>query len=410
MTDDDASARILSRRLPGATVLQIVPALNDQPTARAAVSVAAALLQIGARAMVASAPGMLVAQLQALGGEWVQMETTTHNPLRLQRSARRLGELIKAERVDVIHAYGAPAAWSARRAIKDTSTFLVTTYAGAPPARKERGSFYLGALTAGHRIITESGYAADLILKQRNLPADRIVAISPSIDTARFDPSAVSRERIAILRHSWGIRPGWRLALVPGALTPACGQMTAVDAVRILINGGMRGVVVVVAGESEGDDDYARALDMRIEAQGLGGLVRRIEQCPDMPAAYVMADLVIVPCVEPHTFAVAAAEAQVMAKPVIASSVGVLPEIILAPPHVEPDARTGWLVPPAEPVELARAVATALALDDSIRQAIGRRARELAAKRFSARHVAASVLAVYAELLAHGQEQELRSA
>src|SRR5262249_45364552 len=66
---DEGPGRMLARRLPGATVLQIVPSLSDQPEARAAVNVASALLRSGARAMIAGSPGMLVGQLQALGGE-----------------------------------------------------------------------------------------------------------------------------------------------------------------------------------------------------------------------------------------------------------------------------------------------------------------------------------------------------
>ena len=72
-----SETRSLSRRLPGATVLQIVPALTDEAAARAAVNVASALLRSGARAMVAGGPGMLVGQLQALGGEWVQFASAS---------------------------------------------------------------------------------------------------------------------------------------------------------------------------------------------------------------------------------------------------------------------------------------------------------------------------------------------
>ena len=52
-----------------------------------------------------------------------------------------------------------------------------------------------------------------------------------------------------------------------------------------------------------------------------------------------------------------------MARPVIATSVGPLPENVAAPPRIRDELRTGWVVPPDDPVELARAIATALALD-----------------------------------------------
>lgn len=402
MAVDEAPARTPMRRLPGATVLQIVPALVDEPAARAAVNVASALLRSGARALVAGGAGMLIGQLQALGGEWVQYASLTRNPIKLRGNARALSELIGRERIDIVHAYSAPAAWSARIAIHNTGARLVTTYAGAPAERRKLVSLYRKALTSGHRIVAESEHAADLVIKRHKIAPERIVAIPPSIDTARFDPTAVSAERMAILRHGWGIRPGWRVILVPGRLSPARGQMTLVDAVRILVNGGMRGVAFILADDGPGDSEYAQAIVHRIEAQGIGGLVRRVGHCADMPAAYAIADLIVVPSVEPATFSQTAAEAHAMAKPVIASAVGVLPEIVLGPPRVDDDARTGWLVNPSDPIALARALAAALALDDSILQATGNRARRLAETRFSPGRVAAAALAVYASLLENG--------
>jgi glycosyltransferase involved in cell wall biosynthesis len=310
-----------------------------------------------------------------------------------------LADLIARERVDVVHAYSGTAARCAHRAVRETGAWLVTTYAGAPPARRDLASLHHGALALGHRVLVESEHAADLVIARYRVPPERVLAIAPSIDTARFDPGAVSPERVAILRHAWGIRPGWRVVLIPGRLTRGHGQMVALDAVRILLNGGMRGVAFILAGDSDADGDYAGALGARIEAQGIGGVVRRVGRCPDMPAAYTVADLVLVPDAEPTTFSPVAAEAQAMARPVIASAIGALPEIVAAPPQVEDDARSGWLVKPGDPIELARAIAAALALDDEIRHDVGRHARRGAEVRFSPSRVAAAVLAVYSGLL-----------
>ena len=82
------------RTLAGATVLQIVPALREEPAARTALNVAAALREIGARALVAAEDGPLVAELTASGGEWVPLVNATVNPFRLRRSARTLLRLI----------------------------------------------------------------------------------------------------------------------------------------------------------------------------------------------------------------------------------------------------------------------------------------------------------------------------
>src|SRR5262249_21534633 len=132
---DEAPARARARRLPGATGVQIVPALVDEPAARAAVNVSSALLRSGARALVAGGSGMLIGQLQALGGEWVDFASTTVNPLKLRSNARALADIIARERVDILHAYSGASARSAHKAVRNTGAWLVTTYPGAPPAR-----------------------------------------------------------------------------------------------------------------------------------------------------------------------------------------------------------------------------------------------------------------------------------
>src|SRR3989442_1973467 len=118
-----------------------------------------------------------------------------------------------------------------------------------------------------------------------------------------------------------------------------------------------------------------------------------------MRAADAMADLVIVRNAEPSTSNPVAAEAQAMARPVIASSIGALPEIVRAPPHVDEDDRTGWLVNPSDPIALARAIAAALALEAPVRQAVGARARRHAEARFSPARPAATTLGGYTALL-----------
>ena len=120
------------RTLAGATIVQIVPALRESPVARTAVNVAHALLQSGARALVASDDGPLVAELKAFGGEWVPLINATVNPFRLRRAARTLEQLIASERVDILHAQSTGGAWSANMAAGQVAVWLVTTLPDVP--------------------------------------------------------------------------------------------------------------------------------------------------------------------------------------------------------------------------------------------------------------------------------------
>lgn len=396
----DGAAAGGSGGLAGATVLQAIPALRDEAAGHAALDLALALLRAGARALVAGAGGPLVGELQALGGEWIELEFAS-SALRRRRNAEALRALATAERIDLVHAQGVEVARCALAARRRGHPRLVTSYLGAPPAPSWTAPPQ-DAMARGDIVIAPSQFAADLIVARHKIRRETVVVIHPGLDAERFDPARVSLERVQALRSAWRIGPRDRVILAPGRLVPAQGQLTLVDAVRLLVNGGLREVVFVLAGDRTADPDYAAAVDRRVVAQGLGPIFRRVARCPDMPAAYAMADAVAAPAEAPMIFSAIAAEAQAMARAVIASAIGALPELVLAPPPGAPGPRTGWLVHPGDPDELAYAIAGLLAAGAAARREIEAEARRFAAMAFAKPQVTAAMLAVYGELLDAG--------
>jgi glycosyltransferase involved in cell wall biosynthesis len=385
------------RGLPGATVLHILPALVESPAARAVVDTAVALLRSGARVLVASEDGPLNTELQGFGGEWVRLTTESANPIAASRNARTLSNLVATERVDLVHAVGNGASRSAAALKKRAGVWLVHTYDTHDTHRTVRDRAYARALSAGDRVIVPSQYIADHVATRHQVAREKLAVISRRIDQ-RFDPPSISPERATVLRRGWKIPRGHRVVLMPGRIDPAKGQLTLVETARILTNGGLRGVVFVLAGENKQHFDYAKKIATQAEAHGVAHLIRQIGVCPDMAGAYLAADLVAIPQIEPPAFPLAAAEAMAMARPVIATNVGALPEVVLAPPHVLESARTGWLAEPDDPVSFARALAEALAAEASVYSAIGTRARRLANQFFTPARTAAAALDLYANL------------
>src|SRR5216684_6055039 len=157
VSNGNGDTHVPPRTLAGATILQIVPALREGPVARTAVNVAYALLQSGARALIAADDGPLVAELKAFGGEWVPLINATVNPLKLRSSARALEQLIASERVDIVHAQSIGGAWSANMAAAQIAVWLVTTLPDVPATSGLR-AYWAGALARGDRVITPSNY------------------------------------------------------------------------------------------------------------------------------------------------------------------------------------------------------------------------------------------------------------
>jgi glycosyltransferase involved in cell wall biosynthesis len=387
------------RSLAGATILQLVPALHDDPAGNAAVDIALTLLQSGARAIVAGDEGALVGKLCAFGGEWLPMTHHTINPLRIFQNARRLAHLIADERIDIVHAQSAAGAWSAHSAIDRMPIHLVTSFPDRVPARSWAGDWFRRSLARGDRVIAPSSYVSRAMIERYKLPVERVTVIPRAIDTAAFGPASVSADRANSLRRAWGVLPGTRVILVPGRLAPWNGQLDMIDAARLLAAGRDGNIVFVFAGDDRTEPRYVRALRRQARMHGIDTLCRLIGQCPDMPAAFATADVVAVPAIEPPLSGRVVAEAQASARPVVATTVGVLPEYVLAPPRMNNELRTGWLVAPGNVADIARAITSALTLDATSYEALGARARQFAQFAFSAESVADAIRDVYTSLL-----------
>jgi glycosyltransferase involved in cell wall biosynthesis len=392
--------RVKPRSLSGATILQLVPALRDDPASHAAVDIALTLLQSGARAIVAGEGGPLVGELRAFGGEWLPMANDTANPLRIRGNAGKLSQLIAAERIDIIHAQCAGAAWSAIAATDRMPVFLVTSFPDRLAADSWPGSLIRGSLARGDRVIAPSSFVSRAMIERYRIAPERITVIPRAVDTAAFSPAAINVERVAALRRTWGILPQVRVVLVPGRVAPWNGQMVMIDAARLMVAGGDRNVVFVFAGDDRVELRYTKALRRRARLHGIDTLCRFIGYCPDMPLALAAADVVVVPALEPPLSGRAAAEAQAMGRPVIVTTVGVLPENMLGPPRMPEELRTGWLVRPGNIADLARACSQALKLNVTAYEALGARARQFAEFMFSPQSVADAIRGVYTSLLA----------
>src|SRR5712692_5324157 len=154
--------------------------LREEPVARTALNVASALVQSGARALVAAEEGPLVGELTAFGGEWAPLVNATVNPFRLRRSARTLERLIASEHIEIVHAQSVGGAWIARMAAARIPVRLVTTLLDVP-ASGLRG-YWAGALARGDSVITPSNFAAAPAMTRHKIPPERVTVIPRSID------------------------------------------------------------------------------------------------------------------------------------------------------------------------------------------------------------------------------------
>ncbi|MGV7030344.1 glycosyltransferase family 4 protein [Methylobacterium symbioticum] len=388
--------------LAGACVLQIIPELEAGGAERTAVDVAEGLAAAGARALVATEGGRLVGELQAKGGSWVPFPAASKNPLAMALNVGRLARLCRREGVQIIHARSRAPAWVALGAARRLRLPYVTTYHGSYSGRTGVKVLYNSVMARGDVVIANSHYTADLIHRLHAEQAgNRVQVIHRGTDLATFSPVAVGPARVEALRRAWGVAPHQRVVLLAARLTAWKGHRVLIEAAAQMRDRGIGDLAVILAGDPQGRSAYERELDALIAARSLGGIVRRVGHCTDMPAAFRAASVVAVPSIEPEAFGRSAVEAQALGTPVVVSDLGAVPETVLSPPDVDPTQRTGWRVPAGDPTALAGALAEALSLGASARDGLARRARAHVEANFSLERMVGDTLGVYARLLGH---------
>ena len=392
MTDDDEEAgRPAAGGGPGGfglTVLQVLPALQAGGVERGAVDVAAAVVAAGGRAIVASAGGRLEAKLARAGAEHVRLPVDRKLPGHLWRNAGRLAALIRAEKVDIVHARSRAPAWSARAAARRTGIPFVTTFHGIYAFRSPLKKAWNRIMTGGDRVIAVSDHVAEHMRVQYGVPAERIATIHRGVDLDHFDIRAVSEARIVQLAQAWDLPDGAQIVMLPGRLTRLKGHAVLIDALAMLRR---EGAMALLIGAEAGRRGYRNALLRRVERHGLEGAVRFVGHCADMPAAYMLADVVVSASTQPEAFGRIAVEAQAMGRPVIATDHGGARETVVP-------GETGWLTPPGDAKALAAALDAALAMTDAERRRMAEAAVANVRRRFSKQVMTDRTLAVYAEL------------
>ncbi len=388
--------------LAGVTVLQLVPNLEVNPTARAAIEIAAALGAADARALVACAGGRMMGELQAKGGVFVPFPSRTKNPLAMALNVRRLARLIAAESADIVHVRSRALAWVAFGATRLTKTPFVTTFPSVYQGSNPIARRYNSALARGDAVLADSNFTAALIAKLHSPAAGKIRVVRHGLDCQVFTPDAVAPARVQAARRHWKVVPHERIVLLAAQTSPGSGHKILIEAAGLLSRSGLAGVKFILASDRDENSALDRGIDRAIATEGLQGNMYRTGHC-DMPAALLAASIVVVPATEARAFGDAAVQAQAMGTPVIAANLGAAPETVLAPPMVEESSRTGFLVPPGNAAALALAIARVLSLGAAACCKLSLRAKKHVETCFSAEHMCAETLKAYVDVRRGGE-------
>lgn len=408
-TSPDAERQAEAARLDTAArlpvVLQVLPSLDigGGGVERSAIDVAEALVLAGKPAIVASEGGRQVVELERRGARHITLPLASKNPIVIRRNIRRLLDVIDQEEVELVHARSRAPAWSARSAARQAGLPFVTTFhgtynfgAGLMGDLKKR---YNAVMTDADAVIANSQFIADHIAANYGLEGPKVHVVPRGVDTASFDAEGFNPNRMVDVASKWRLPDDSTVVLLPGRLTRWKGQLLFIEALAWLKS--RRGpdnfnVTGLLVGSDQGREAYRRELEGRVEELGLAGNVQIVGHCDDMPAAYMLSDVVVSASTDPEAFGRVVAEAQAMGRPVVVADHGGAAEQVI-------DGVTGWRFVPGNPEKFADALETALALNTDARVTLAHTASEHARSKYAKTGMCASTLRIYASVFEGGK-------
>lgn len=392
MNDVDEKLRVVPHEVVGTgpAVLQVLPRLERRGIERGAVDLARHMVECGWRALVVSNGGSGEAELTRCGARSLRLPVHSRNPLTIRANMRRLQRLIRDRDVSLVHAHARAPAWSACYAARRCRVPFVTTIHGLyGHDHNIIKRYWNGVMARGDRVIAVSDYVAEHVRRHYGVPDERLRVVHRGIDIRQFDPEAVERHRVEDLAERWRLRQDGKVVLLPSRSVGEDGHRLLLQALAKLPR---RNFLCLIVAGSERRRQETGALESLIGSLELGSVVRLIGPCDDMPAALMLADVVVVPSSAGFDpLSRVALEAQAMGRPVVATDVGGLGEALM-------QAATGWLVEP-DADALAHALELALAMPDEARARLAVRARRFVARKFSLERMGDATMQVYRELL-----------
>ena len=379
--------------MKGKTIAQILPRLDLGGVEQETIDTATAIISAGGRAIVISGGGRMVATLTRAGAEHITIPAGSKNPLRWTLIRRHIAEALKSHSVDLVHIRSRAPAWIAMKVARQLNIPVLTTIHGRYQAKNMAKKIYNGIMVKADRVIAISEYTAKIIQDQFPAAANKITVIHRGVDLEVFDPKTVSNQRVINVADNLGIPDHVPVIMLPARPTPGKGMEIMIDALAMINDVPVMMFLVGAAGRNA---KFQQKLSTRIERHDLGGKVRLTPSCSDMPAAMLLADVVVMPSVMPEPFGRVAIEAQAMGRPVVAFDHGGTSEIIV-------HGKTGWLAVPKDVKSLAYMVREALNMSLATRKSMAAEAREHIRQNFSAHKMVASTLAIYDQMIRAGR-------
>jgi glycosyltransferase involved in cell wall biosynthesis len=276
----------------------------------------------------------------------------------------RLVQVLRRENVGILHAHCFDPTWLGLIAARLARVKFVYTRHHSDHHIRPGKHWHtrVDSWCARHadHVIAVSEVTRRILVEIEGAPASRISVVYNGMEP--LEQPAV--ENLAHIRDELKLGPE-PVCLMIGRLHEEKGHRFLFEAIPEVISRAGRFVVLLA-----GDGPHRKELEAEVEARRLQDVVRFLGRRDDVAELISLASFIVLPSLA-ESFGFALLEAMSLAKPVIASTTGGIPEVVA-------DGETGLLVPQANPKALAEAICRLL-LNPELAQSLGEAGRRRSA-------------------------------
>ena len=315
--------------------------------------------------------GIRVVRLQADGGYDI-------------RSITRLASLVKKERPSILHTHlpRADLAGVFGRLFYPSVPWVCSVHDIHDKSWSGRWTLPLFNFiwSQPDRVVAISHAVKSWLVKERSLPSQKVTVIHYGIESERFS------QRQADFRQKWGLKDKVIVGAI-GRLEPRKGHDCLISAMPEIRNAIPNAALVIAGHDPLG---YGKKLQSLIDSLNLREKVQLVGFQSDI-AAFLYALDVFAFATQSEGFGQVTIEAMAAGKPVVASKIPPLTEIVQ-------DSKTGLLANPGDPQAFANAISWLLTHPEQASK-MGKRGQERVCNHFSAQRMADETLSLYNSLL-----------
>jgi glycosyltransferase involved in cell wall biosynthesis len=342
------------------TVLHLVSRLDGGGGARLAIDLSSGLVESGGRALIAyDGDASSTYELTRHRITPIAEALTSRNPISGYNVTRRLAQVIREQKVDLVHAQNATLAAVGEAAARKAGAKMITTFCDGPGEVATLSKKTRTALINSDHVLTLSYLTANLLSDALPELRERVSVVPYGVDLRHFDPQRVTPQRMIQMAQAWRLPDDKPIIMLPARYVPQKGHALLLEALSELKDIDLRCLMV---GPSADGGAYRDQLEKLVKMMDLEDRVLLADECRDMPAALMLADLVVAPYLTPSTYNRVVIEAQALGRPLVVSDYPCARELVEG-------SSMAWLVAPNDAQALAWAIRDALALPSEERQA-----------------------------------------